>query len=69
MLAHQPTSTVSIDVALQASAEPPPVDSFASAGLQLDAFGLGDSSEFPMDDLWLFNVPSFEDDGHLLIGF
>jgi hypothetical protein len=63
MLAYQRKPAVSTEVALHTSTDPPPVESFASAGLQLDAFGFGDSSEFLMDDLWFLNVPSFEENG------
>jgi hypothetical protein len=42
---------------LQTSTESLTADSFADAGLRLDAFDFGDTSEYLMDDLWFLNIP------------
>jgi hypothetical protein len=35
-------------------------ESFADAGLHLEAFDLGDTPDWMLDDLWLFNVPPLD---------
>jgi hypothetical protein len=46
-----------LGTAFQSPLEPPAIKSFADAGLQLDAFGFEDTSEFMIEDLWFLNVP------------
>jgi hypothetical protein len=45
--------------------EPPPIDTFASSGVEMDAFNFEDTSEFIMDDLWFLNVPPLDDIGQM----
>lgn len=43
------------------AAEPPSAEAFAHAGLRLDAFDIGDTSEWMLDDFWFFNdVPALD---------
>jgi hypothetical protein len=37
------------------SVESPPTDSFADAGLRIDAFDFGETSEWMLDDFWFLN--------------
>lgn len=43
-------------------------DVFADAGLHLDAFDIGDTPEFMMDDLWFLNVPILDMHEDLQVG-
>ncbi|KAF2823880.1 hypothetical protein CC86DRAFT_395896 [Ophiobolus disseminans] len=42
---------------------------FADAGLRLDTFDYGGTSDFMMDDFWFFNVPPFDFDAQSYAGF
>jgi hypothetical protein len=66
MLADRPDAPTPFSAAVQGISEFQTTDSYADAGLRLDTFDLGDTSEFLMDDLWFLNVPPLDLDGQVL---
>jgi hypothetical protein len=68
MLAERRMDT-SIDLALRNSGDALTAESFADAGLRLDAFEYSETSDFMMDDLWFFNVPPFDFNSQPYSGF
>jgi hypothetical protein len=47
-------------IPLQTSTESLTAYSFEDAGLRLDAFDFGDTSEYLTDDLWFLNIPPLD---------
>jgi hypothetical protein len=66
LLAEQLNTPPPLSGAIQSYPEFQTAGSFADAGLRLDAFDVGDTSEFLMDDLWFLNVPPLDFDSQVL---